>query len=106
MEAVNHSPKTASGVELPAVAPVAIARTVAGTAEATTGNKTAIDFKRTVKCGYYNSKEKKANEKDYLNKKELCILVGHFLCLYISFSFVTEYSHLRSRGNNSGRRLI
>lgn len=45
MEAVNRSPKTASGVELPAVAPVATAKTIAATAEAATGNKTAIDFK-------------------------------------------------------------
>lgn len=45
MEAVNHSPKTALGVELPAVAPVATARTVVAMVEAATGNKTAIDFK-------------------------------------------------------------
>jgi len=52
MEAVNHSPKTASGVELPAVVPIATARIVADTAEAATGNKTAIDFVQMVKCGY------------------------------------------------------
>lgn len=64
MEAVNHSPKTASGVELPVVAPVATARTVAAMAEAAaTGNKTAIDFKRTVKCGYYNITRKKKRKK-------------------------------------------
>lgn len=60
MEAVNHSPKTASGVELRVVAPVATARTVADMVEAAaTDNKMAIDFKRTVKCGYYNITEKK-----------------------------------------------
>lgn len=59
MEAVNRSLKTASGVELPVVAPVATARTVAGTVEAATDNKMAIDFKRTVKCGYYNIAKKR-----------------------------------------------
>lgn len=60
MEAVNRSPKTASGVvELPAVAPVATARTVVDTAEAATGSKTAIDFVRTVKCAYYNVAKKR-----------------------------------------------
>lgn len=60
MEAVNHSPKTASGVELPVAVPVATARTVVDMAEAAaTDNKTAIDFKRTVKCGYFNKEKKK-----------------------------------------------
>lgn len=42
--AVNRSPKTVSEAELPAVAPIATARTVADTAEAATDNKTVIDF--------------------------------------------------------------
>lgn len=62
MEAVNRSPKTASGVELPAVAPIATARTVADMVEAAIGNKMAIDFKQTVKCGYYNITKKRTKK--------------------------------------------
>lgn len=62
MEAVNRSPKTASGVELPAVAPVATVRTVVGTAEAATDNKTAINFKQMIKCAYYNIAKKRERE--------------------------------------------
>lgn len=58
MEAVNHSPKTASGVELPAVAPVATAKIVAATAEAATGNKTAIDFKQMSNVGIVRERKK------------------------------------------------
>lgn len=49
MEAVNRSLKTILGAELLVVAPVAITRTIADTAEAATDNKTAINLERTVK---------------------------------------------------------
>lgn len=62
MEAANRSLKIISGAELPAVALIVTAKTIADTVVAIIGNKTGIDLKRMIQsgsCSTKNIQEKK-----------------------------------------------